>query len=200
MEDKPTSPVDNPIQTSGEIEPNVDKNVVAYDTHKKLLGEKKKMQARLESMESSLSEFQVAKAEAEGQKDEANKLLRQRLTETEAKLKETRETYTWNKVSNAIKDVAGKHGCIISDRFINLLSEQDVNGIEMDNYGNVDMQSVEYVVEQAKKDNPRLFHSKEVRFSDGTPQKQFIQTEKQLSATSDMGDLEEAYKKAHGIG
>lgn len=50
---------------ASDIESN-DQKQVSYDSHSKLLGEKKKMQSELEAMKTRLSEYEQAKLEAEG--------------------------------------------------------------------------------------------------------------------------------------
>lgn len=196
MEDKPTSPVDNPIPASGEIETNVDRDVVAYDTHRRLLGEKKKVQAQLEKAEAQNQDYLMAKNIDEGKKDEVIKLWQERAVSAEKNLKEKEENDHWNKLNVSVERVASKHGCVIPQDFIKLIGD-DIDAISYDG-SNVDESSIEYIIEKHKKVNPRLFHSKEVRFSDGSPQTQFRQTEKPRNEMS-MAELEAAYKRQKGL-
>jgi len=196
MEDNQTSPVDNPNAASGEVENIVNKDVVAYETHKKLLGEKKRMQAELEEAKKTNQSYQLAKDTADGKKDEVIKHWQERANKAEADLKETRENEYWTSLNVSVERVASKHGCIIPSDFIKLIGD-DIDAISV-NGSAVDDSSIEYIVEKHKKANPRLFHSKEVRFSDGTPQQQFVQTNKPVTEMTGA-ELETHYKKLSGV-
>lgn len=69
MADDPKAPVVPPVDPSGDD----DKKSVAYETHVKLLGEKKRLAERLAAQESDLEKFRAAEKERETKELEAAK-------------------------------------------------------------------------------------------------------------------------------
>jgi len=162
---------------SGVQEPNIsdvtgqstNKNSVAYDTHKKLLGEKKKMQSQFTEMQDKLKSFEDRELETNGQKDELIASLRGRLEESESKYGNAEKAFAWRQINSAIEKEALSQGCSRPDKLVRLLDDADINSIELDQGYMVNNKDVEAIIGKAKEDNAFLFSQKKINVVDQTP-------------------------------
>lgn len=167
---------------SGELQENEEsrkrEDVVAYDTHRKLLSEKKKTQAQLEELKKQLGQYEQQKLEAEGRKDEVIKSLRQQLSEKESILKEKDSRYAWNVVSGQIKSRATQEGCKSPDKLLRLLDKEDLSALEVDDNYMVNQDDLSRIIEKAKRENDFLFSARKANVNDLPPSGKVEQPEK----------------------
>lgn len=91
MSETPTAPVVPPTDPSGNGEP---KQSVAYETHQKLLGEKKKLGEKLTTIEQELESLRAKDRERENAELEKQKNYEQLLRNREEELKKAKEALT----------------------------------------------------------------------------------------------------------
>jgi hypothetical protein len=141
-------------------------DAVSYESHKKLLGEKKKLQQQFEEMQSHLQQLTTDKLSAEGKKDELIDSLKKRASTTEEKLNKAVSYFANRAVTSALREEALKAGCINVDDLIKL---SDLSLVEVSEDFEVGMDQVRQVVEEAKKSRGYLFNSKAPSVKTGTP-------------------------------
>lgn len=145
----------NPENASGN-QPNVDsvnsegKDKVAYETHRKLLGEKKKLQADFQALQDQLNSIELEKKQAEGNKDEVITSLRSQLEESKSQVKEVKKNFAWNTIQAQIKSEAVNRGCVNPDALIRLMSRDELNTIEIDDGFNINKDDLSRVLDGAK--------------------------------------------------
>ena len=144
-------------------------DVVAYETHRKLLSEKKRLQEQFETMKSQLSKIEIERQEAERKKleeqGEYKKLLDLERSRA-AKLDEELKTHTEHmraakKLDAVLKSVNGN----IPNKYWGLIDTASV-AIDPDT-GEIDAMSVQKAVENLRKDFPEIIYAK--TGSTGTP-------------------------------
>jgi hypothetical protein len=146
------------------------KDSVSYESHKKLLGEKKNLQTKFEQMQAEIESFRQEKMSAEGKKDDVINSLRQQLEERTKEAKELKNNFAWNTVQTQIKNEASAKGCVNPDKLIRLLSKEEINGIEIDESFNVNHQDLSKLIENAKKEHSDigLFSERKINVNDVT--------------------------------
>lgn len=139
--------------TSGEAEvPS--KQTVSYESHQKLLSEKKKMQDRLAEFESKFKSIEEEKLEAQGKLKELNDNLKKQLAEKDQKLKSVFNEFAHKTVKSKFETEASKLGCIKPDALYKLV---DLSAVEItDDFGLNDEQFKQVMVE-AQKEHSYLF-------------------------------------------
>jgi hypothetical protein len=150
------------------------KDSVAYDTYRKVLGEKKKASEKLAAMEADLQKMKEEKLQLEGKKDEYIDTLKKKLTDLEMNHKKMVGTYAYNSVTNSLKTEALKHGCIDTEALVKLI---DVSALEVSEDFNVDQENLKTAVEDLKKQKPYLFSKEAPKFVD--PKKPVVDVAKQ---------------------
>lgn len=142
-------------QTSGEAL----EDKVSYESFQKVLGEKKKTQARLaenqqelEAIKEQLEAMNQDKLQAEGKKDELIKSLQSKVQELSGQVKEKDSQYGWTLVQSKLKEEALKQGCKRADVFMNLLvaEKDELATVRVGENFEVDSESVKSLVERAK--------------------------------------------------
>jgi len=140
-----TTVSDNNQNNSTEPGTTSSSDTVAYDTHKRLLGEKKKLQSKYEQSEVELNELREAKLSAEGKKDELLDAYKKRVAEMEAKV----NNFAYSSVSNAVRLKAKEMGCISDDKLVKHL---DLSTLTIGDGFQVDSDEVKTMLENAKKE------------------------------------------------
>lgn len=159
------------------------KDVVAYETYRKTVGEVKKLKPELRAKEEENLElkrqvelYEQQKAESEGRKDDVIKSLRDKIVEVETERSTIKKNYAWNALSAQIKSEAIKQGCVNPDKLIRLMPEEDLKGIDINDEFMINSEDLERVIAKAKADNSDigLFGMKKVNVNDvknpGLPQ------------------------------
>jgi len=179
MEEKQTAPVEQSDSARGTDDQETSNNQqpvasetkedkVSYDTYRKVLAEKKNTSQKLQEYEQKLKALEEEKLTREGKKDELLETYRQRAEETEKKLKEKEQAWAYSRITSAFKDAAYKKGCRAPEKLWKLLSDEQVNSLEVDDSFNVSDSSLERLLEDSKKENDFLFDRK-VSIADGGP-------------------------------
>tara|TARA_R110002167_G_scaffold198805_4_gene401935 strand:- start:3471 stop:4064 length:594 start_codon:yes stop_codon:yes gene_type:complete len=182
------------LNASGNSQENISdvivKDSVSYESHKKLLGEKKGLQTKFEAMQAELNSFRDDKLSAEGKKDDVINSLREQLGVSQQESKELKTNFAWNTVKAQIKNEASAKGCVNPNKLIKLLSKEEISGIEIDDNFNVNTQDLSKLIENAKKEHSDigLFSAKTINVNDVPgAQKDFKPKQK---AYEDMTDKE----------
>lgn len=168
MEQTDTAPAEQTAEAGGAVEKPQN---VSFESHQKLLGEKKNLKAKYDELEKRLKDIESNKLEAEGKKDEALNSYKKRVEELEGSLSTTKKSFAWNTVVGEIKREAMKQGCVNPDKLIRLMSDDQLNAIEIDDNFAVSVDSVKRVVEESKKDNGFIFSSPGKAAAHGNPGK-----------------------------
>lgn len=141
---------------------------VSYESHRKLLIEKKNLQARFQKLESELEGFKQSDLEAKGKQTELIESLRNQLSETKKESQEIRSKFAWNTLRSQIEREAINQGCINTNAFVKLMSKDDFNSIEVDDNFNVNSDDLKRIVEKNKADykDIGLFKKEKVNVND----------------------------------
>lgn len=161
----------SPVDTSGQdsVDPKENNDQVAYETYKKVLGEKKKRDAEIAEMREKVAMFEQAKLEAEGKKDDVISSLRSELVKVKEESESTKRNFVWSSVQNQLKSAAAAQGCVNPDKFVKLLDMDQVKALEIDDSTfKVNNDDLSRLIEGAKKDHAdiQLFKSKKVNVND----------------------------------
>ena len=125
-------------------------DMVAYETHKRLLGEKKKLQAMYDELKVANNKSNEEKLAAEGKKDELLEAYKKRISEMEGKVNE----FAYSSVSNAVRLKAKDMGCVDDDALVKLI---DLSTLSVGEGFTVDTEEVKTMLENLKKEKSYLF-------------------------------------------
>lgn len=142
-------------------------DVVSHDTYKKVLDEKKAMQARLQAFEAKEKE-ELAKSGKFQELYEAEKAAREKL---EKEAREERAVFAYTSVASQVKSEALKLGCMRPDALERLLDLDELSGKVGKNFV-VDQDALKAFVEKAAKDHDYLFKKEAAGFRDAPPSKE----------------------------
>ena len=142
------------------------KDHVAYDTYRKVLGEKKAQDAKLKELQARIDEVEAQKMQAEGNKDQLIAKLQKQLNEQQKEYKQMQGNYAYNQITSQVKQEAIKLGCIDPDALIRLA---DITSLEVDESFNVDKSGVQALIDDLKKSKAYLFKKDVGQIADGTP-------------------------------
>ncbi len=145
-------------------------DTVSYDSHKKLLIEKKNLQAKFQEQQAELDKFKQSELEATGKHEELISSLRDQLSESQNEAKELKSSFAWKTVKGQIENEALNQGCVNTSAFVKLMSKDDLKSIEVDNDFNVNADDLKRVVEQNKSSfkDIGLFKKEKVNVNDVT--------------------------------
>jgi len=152
-----------------QVETKQQKDQVAYDTYRKVLGEKKKRDEQLQQMAEKLKTLEQKEMEAKGEQQKLIEALRRDLSEKDHKLKEVHQNFAWNNLESQLKTYAASHGCKKPDALVKLMDAADFEGIEVNDMYQVNGDDLARVVNKYKNDYPEFFGRSTPRVEDGTP-------------------------------
>lgn len=136
-------------QTTGDSQ-STDK--VNFETHRKLLAEKKRVQAEAESLKKKLEEIEVKDAEQKGNLQKLLDIERDRAKKASEELETYRQREVSRKKIQAVLDVAKTR---IESRWFNVI---DLEQVVVDpSSGEIDKGSVEAYVQTLQKEWPEMF-------------------------------------------
>lgn len=166
MEDQNQQPVatqDNPVENQENKNDSV-----AYDSYKKLLSEKKSVQAKAREMEERLKFLEQEKQQAEGNKDDVINSLRKELNETKDTLNKTKRTYAYTSIEDQIKAKATQEGCVDPSALVRLLDSEDVKSVDVGDDFRVNSDDLARLIDKAKKQTEHigLFKKKDIQVHD----------------------------------
>jgi uncharacterized protein YjbJ (UPF0337 family) len=157
--------VEGSAQTS---EQQTTKDNVAYDTHRKLLGEKKQVQSQLQEAMTRLETLEQEKLSAEGKKDELITTVQKKLTEANDKLKKVVGAFQYRAVSNKFVEKARAEGCLKPEKLMQLADLSQIE-VDVDNDFSVSDESVSSIIEGLKKEVPFFFQKNNITVIDQVP-------------------------------
>lgn len=157
--------VEGSAQTS---EQQTTKDNVAYDTHRKLLGEKKQVQSQLQEAMTRLETLEQEKLSAEGKKDELITTVQKKLTEANDKLKKVVGAFQYRAVSNKFVEKARAEGCLKPEKLMQLADLSQIE-VDVDNDFSVSDESVTSIIEGLKKEVPFFFQKNNITVIDQVP-------------------------------
>lgn len=155
--------------SAGNVNPDpAPKNEVSYDTHRKLLGEKKTLQAAFVEAQKRLDDLEQAKLSSEGKKDELIQSLQKKVGESTEKLTKVVNAFQYRAVSNTFVEAAKAAGCI-DPKKLQALADLSAVEVDIDNDFAVSEASVKSIIDNLKKEAPFFFNKGQVNIHDTTP-------------------------------
>ena len=144
--------------------------MVSYQSHRRLLGEKKQMAARLAELEGQFKTQEQDRLAKEGQYKDAWLNAKKELETTQKELDLKTQSYAWDNLSNKIKSVAVSKGLKSEavDDFIDILNKEDLTEIEMTDF-NPSVDDIERLVENKKKAKGYMFKTRVSPIADLAP-------------------------------
>jgi hypothetical protein len=169
MKEETTTVSDQTTQDGVEsVEPQ--KDMVAYDTYRKVLGEKKKRDEQLNEMADRLKSLEQKELEAKGEQQKLIEALRKDLSEKDQKLKQVHQNFAWNNLESQLKTFAASNGCKKPDALVRLMDAQDFEGIEVNDQYQVNSDDLARVVNKYKADYPEFFGRSTPKIDDLSPE------------------------------
>lgn len=170
MEEVKTDPVDQADVASGDEDNQQAQtdDVVKYESYKKVLSEAKNAKDKARQLESELEAKRQAELEAKGNYQEIIDNLKRQKEELENKYKTTQEQFVWKELTSNIKTEALKAGCLNPDKLIRLLDKQDFETLKAED-GEIRGESLNQLIEKAKRENDFLFKKASINVNDATP-------------------------------
>lgn len=163
----------DPVGTQPEVASGTpekkEKEVVAYDSYRKAVSEKKSYQDRAAAAEAKLKEYEQQELQAKGKYEELVSSLKEENSRLKNDLTNERKSYYWSKVENAVKTKAVEAGCVNPDKLLRLVDENSLKALEVDDKWNVSDKDLEFLIAEAKKENDFLFKKKSANVVDGVP-------------------------------
>lgn len=155
-------------QASGDadVKDQATKQSVSYESHQKLLGEKKKMAEKLAEFESKLKLIEDEKLESQGKLKELNDNLKKQLSEKDMKLKSVFNEFAHKTVKSKFEAEAAKLGCIKPDALYKLV---DMNNVEITDDFGINEEQFKQMMVEAQKEHSYLFKKEVGTVKDGTP-------------------------------
>lgn len=195
MEEQQQAPVEQSENASGDSE--VKKDSVSLDSHRKLLSEKKNLQAKYQELENQLASIRQQKDLAEGNKDKVIEELRKSNDSLKSEFEKTKQTYAWNVLTSEIKREAVRNGCKDPDKLLRLMSDDDLKALEVGDNFSIEHNSLKEVIEKNKKENHFLFESSPKAVAAGQPStKSPVAPDKKISELS-LEELKTLYKSTY---
>lgn len=168
---------------------------VAYETYRKVLTEKKARDQQLSEMEQRLQEYEQRELERKGEFEGLISNLREENKNLKDKISQRDKAYIMSKVNNAIKTKAVEAGCKNPDKLLRLIEPERINSLEVDDQFNVDTKSVEYLVNEAKKENDFLFKQQRANVQDGNPVDRPVVSEDKKVKDMSIDEIKDLYKQ-----
>lgn len=129
-------------------------DTVAYETHQKLLSEKKKLQSKAEAYESELQKLREEKLGTEGKKDELLTEYKKKYEDLEGKFKGSVGKFAMKTLADAIEKEALKSGCLNPKSLSRLV---DMAEIDVNEDFDVNQDQLKKAIEKVKTENPFMF-------------------------------------------
>lgn len=141
---------------------------VSYETHRKLLSEKKKLSQQFSQTQEELNKLREERMMAEGKKDELIATLKKDLNETKDRFKKQSANYAFKTVSSQVAAEAATMGCRDVEALIQL---SDLTSLEIGDDFSIDKEQVKNMLESVKEQRSWLFDKPAPNVQTGTPAK-----------------------------
>ena len=175
-------------------------DIVAYETHRKLLGEKKRRDEENAKLREELESLKQNELELQGKKDEAIQYWKSKASEVENKLKEERGSFAWNAISGQIREYAAKKGCKDTDLLIETVKNKRdaLAALQVGDSSTgfkVESNDLEFLIDDVRKKHSVLF-GQNVKIADGVPNNKVeFKKEKKLDELSQTDLIKMAIDK-----
>lgn len=152
-----TTETNPPVADSGgdssEKNPPQSKDSVAYETHRKLLDEKKKLQLKLDQIEADRKAAEEAELARKGELQKLLELERKKASDLEARIKQQEAE---RREARKLSAIAKGLGAPVEQKWFSVLGGYLDDVIVNDETGEVEAMSVASVVENIKKEWPEM--------------------------------------------
>ena len=197
METSTQDPVGTQNPAASGASEKKDQDMVAYQTYQKVLQEKKARDERLAEYEAKLKQYEQSDLERKGQYDSLISQLKEENNKLKQTVSERDRAYIMSKVNSAIATKALEAGCRNTDKLLRLIDKEKIESLEVDENYNVDMRSVEFLINEAKQENDFLFKNSRVNVTDANPvDRPVVAPEKQVKDMT-MEEIKNLYKQTY---
>lgn len=155
--------VDSNEKASGDSSDKVD-----YASFRKSVDAEKKARQRAAELEAQLESLKTKDLEEKQEFKTLADEFKSKYQQTQEELKKERERYGWEKVTSAIKFKAKESGCVAPDKLIRLFDKADFEMLKAED-GQIKSETLEALMDKAKKENAFLFSQGQVKFNDALP-------------------------------
>jgi hypothetical protein len=195
MNEQDQAPVGQDGSASGES--TKAKDLVSFDSHQKLLKEKKSLLSKYAELESQVAQLSQEKDMAEGNKDKVIEELKKQNQQIKSEFEKTKQSYTWSTLTGEIKREAMKNGCKDPDKLLRLMSDEDLRSLEIGENFSIDPGSLREIIEKNKKENHFLFESSPKSAIPGNPgKKPPVESDKDIKSMT-LDELKSVYKQMY---
>jgi hypothetical protein len=153
---------------SSENASSVSSDKVDYASFKKSVDAEKRAKQRAAELEAQLESLKTKDLEEKQEFKTLADEYKSKLQQTQDELKKEREQYGWEKVTSAIKLKAKDSGCVAPDKLIRLFDKSDFELLRAED-GQIKSETLDALMEKAKKENSFLFSQGQVKFNDTLP-------------------------------
>lgn len=153
-----------------------DKEQHSYDWTRRVLSENKKYKSKLNDVEERLKAYEERELEQQGKYQDLVKALREENSKLKSAVDERDSVYSWSKRSEALRHTAEKEGCVRAEHLLRLMSDEQLQAIEIDDDYNPVQEDVVRVINEFKA-NPEydyLFKKKAPSVDTVTPNSKFV--------------------------
>ena len=147
-----------------EIKPVLN-DTVSFDTHRKLLGEKKSLQAKLDEATTWRKDQEQAKQIQDGNHQEVITSLREDLKKERTTNLETTQKVAFDKFSNQVSAVAKDLGCVDTSTLTSLMTKEQMASVQIDDRLNANSDDLTRLVAEMKEARPYMFGGQTINHS-----------------------------------
>lgn len=165
MSDTKVSDQTDVISDESKETPDV-KETVAYSTYSKVLGEKKKVQAQFQELQSKLDQAEQSKLEQEGKKDELITQLKNQAESEKKQRLDMQKSAAMKVINMQVQAAAKEAGCLNPKALMKLANFDDV---EVTDDLDITEESVKKILTEAQKEHAYLFNKQVSNIKDATP-------------------------------
>jgi len=190
MSEENTAPVEQQQEPAAIVEPKT--NSVSYDSHRKLLGEKKAIQTELHELRAADELRKQEKLQANGKQDEVILALRKELADKDANYKTTTDKVAFDKFEAQCVLKAKELGCSDTESLMMYMSKERMASIQVDERLNANGDDLTRVVNELKELKPNLFTGSNINHNPVTMagfKKQEVKTLREMSKSDIVSQL-----------
>ncbi len=158
------------------------KDVVAYDTYRKAIGEVKATKAKLAEYEAMIETERQAKLSEQGKYKEQAEDLMKKLSEKDLQIKKTVQTFGRKVFEQETKQIALQLGAR-TEAVDDILKVGDFSDVEIDENFSINKEQLKMKVEELAKAKPYFFANSPSKINDVVP------SGKSQGSTSDLSKL-----------
>lgn len=156
-------------ESNGEQVSNDSRDTVAYDTHRKLLSQRKKDKELLEDMANKLKSYEQKEMEAAGQQQKLIEALRKEAHEAKMEAKKVKQNFAWSNMESQLVSLAKDQGCSLPELLLRGMDDDDFQSIEVDENFKVNQEDAMRFIEKGKAKYSSLFKTQPKGPADMTP-------------------------------